>query len=96
MALLERQIDRLLTPLPADEDVDPEAEMAEDRRRVSQALELLKVGAPPRKCGLARSTVKNQLWWNTPRPLSADATPASASVVNTPESDRPRSSSMAN
>eukprot|EP01045_Picozoa_sp_COSAG04_P003809 COSAG04_NODE_159_length_22103_cov_21.289389_4_plen_2414_part_00 len=63
MALLERQIDRLLTPLPADEDVDPEAEMAEDRRRVSQALELLKVGAPPRKSGTAsKPEISSELW----------------------------------
>eukprot|EP01046_Picozoa_sp_COSAG06_P103232 COSAG06_NODE_49402_length_325_cov_1.548673_1_plen_37_part_01 len=37
MALLERQIDALLIPLPSNEDIDPEAEAAEDRRRVSAA-----------------------------------------------------------
>ena len=63
MSLLERQIDALLVPLPSNDDIDPEAEAAEDRRRVSKALDLLKTGAPPRATGTAsRPEISSELW----------------------------------
>ena len=63
MSLLERQIDALLVPLPSNDDIDPEAEAAEDRRRVSKALDLLKTGALPRATGTAsRPEISSELW----------------------------------
>ena len=63
MSLLERQVEALLEQLPSSDDVEPEAERAIDKRRVAEALQIIKDGCPTRRSGTAsKPVVSSEMW----------------------------------